>query len=259
MKLAYFEKGNPDNLPLILIHAFPLNRQMWRNQLQDLSSISYVLAPDLPGFGESLNLQGDIHIHAYADAIIEFMDHFPLSKAVLAGCSMGGYILFDLWRRYPERIAGLILADTRSEADSPEAKEKRLNTIAQVQEEGTAPLAESMVPNLLSDSTIMNNDDIVKEVRDMILSTSPQAVTHALHALAGRPDSTDTLYSITVPTLIIVGEDDGITPPEIAQSMQKNIPKAQLAIIPNAGHLSPLENPKEVNSRMQDFLVAINA
>ncbi|HPO99054.1 MAG TPA: alpha/beta fold hydrolase [bacterium] len=254
MNLVFSESGKSKILSLILVHAFPLNGGMWKHQVNDLSDILHVYAPDLPGFGRSKPFEDAPSMADYAKTLIQFMDEQELEKAIFGGCSMGGYILFELWRQVPERIAGLILCDTRAEADTPEAQEKRLHTIEDIRNQGTDNLAASTIPNLLSFNTLESREDVVAEVIELIHDNSPIGIIHALQALAARPDSTSTLAGINVPTLILVGSEDILTPPSLARSMQSAIPNAQLEILPDAGHLSPFENPQAANQAIRKFL-----
>ncbi len=254
MNLAFSESGKPKPLSLILVHAFPLNGAMWKHQLKDLQDVLHVIAPDLPGFGRSKPLEEAPGVDGYAKALIQFMDAKGIASAIFGGCSMGGYILFELWRQAPERVTGLILCDTRAEADTPEAREKRLNTIEDVRNQGTDSLAASTIPNLLSPKTVETREDIVAEVIEMIQANSPVGIIHALQSLASRPDSTATLPEIKVPTLMLVGIEDVLTPPSLAKTMQAAIPHASLEVIPEAGHLSPFENPAAANQAIRKFI-----
>ncbi|MEW6233964.1 MAG: alpha/beta fold hydrolase [Candidatus Omnitrophota bacterium] len=253
MNLAYSEKGNLNAPALVLIHAFPMNRRMWQHQLEDLSDILRVVAPDLPGFGESPGLVEEKSMAAFAREVVLLLDQLSIRKAVFGGCSMGGYILFELWRQAPERFAGMILCDTRCEADSPEARENRMKTIAQIREQGAAPL-EAMLAKLICGETAANRKELAEEIRQVILSTQQNSAVDALRALADRPDSSETLAGVIVPALAIVGEKDAVSPPEVVRFMQEKIRGATLAVIPNAGHLSPLENPQAVNGAIREFL-----
>jgi len=254
MKLAYSEQGERSAPPLILIHAFPVHRLMWKQQMEGLSARYRVLAPDLPGFGESALLEKSPTISAYVDTLLEFMDQMNIPKAVFGGCSMGGYYIFDLWRRFPDKISAICLCDTRAEADTPELKERRANTIELVRAQGLSPLAETLIPQLLCNETREKHPDRVEEIRKQIYSNPVDGIIHSLIALAARMDSTDTLKTITVPTLVLVGQEDVITPPVVAHSLQANIPNAHLTIIPAAGHLSPFEQPEKVNKEIHCFL-----
>lgn len=254
MALAYEKQGNPSHPPLILIHAFPLNHQMWKYQLAGLSPHIQVFAPDLPGFGQSPLLEASPSLAAYTDSMVDFMASRQIPRAVFGGCSMGGYILFDLWRKYPEKVAGLILCDTRPEADTPEVREKRLKTISDIRTHGHSPLIMSMMPNLFSPQTLEKHPSLVEEVRQWIIANPTEGIIHALTALASRSDSTSFLSRISTPTLILVGQEDKLTPPESAQALQKQIPHSRLEIIPEAGHLSPYEQPEFVNTAILQYL-----
>lgn len=254
MSLAFSSAGSSKNTPVILIHAFPLNRSMWRFQLERLSDHSYVLAPDLPGFGESALSDEPASMSLYVQQLITFMDEHKIEQAVLGGCSMGGYILFEFWRVMPRRVLGLILCDTKAEADTDDARENRLEMADAVRKNGTSQLAQAMPEKLLGKTTQDKKIEMVSEISKSIKSTNPEAVAQAQLAMASRADSIQTLDSIIAPTLILVGEEDVLTPPQAAQSMHDKIPTAKIEIIQQAGHLSPLEQPDSVNNAINDFL-----
>ncbi len=247
MNISYSEKGDMSALPLVLIHAFPLNRRMWTRQMDGLSDKLRTLAPDLPGFGETPVHVDDQSMAAYVKKLKQFLDGKGIYKAVFAGCSMGGYVLFEFWRTYPDTMSGMILCDTRAEADTEETKANRMKSIEDVREKGIGPLAETMIPKLLSSETVSSREELVSEVREIILSNTTEGVANALAAMAERPDSTDTLNIIDIPTLLIAGKEDIITPPEVAENMQTKMKNARVEIIPGAGHLSPIERPELVN------------
>lgn len=258
MSLSFSERGDkPHSLPLVLVHAFPLNRHMWRYQLDDLSDLTPVFAPDLPGFGESPVLNENPSMTAYAMELDIFLNERGIKKAVLGGCSMGGYILFEYWRQNPQRVAGMILCDTRAEADTNEAREKRQKNIDLIQNEGLHPLAEAMIGGLLGQESQENRLDLKKEIHDAIVSNPVTGVAHALQALSDRPNSTKTIQTVTVPCQVIVGEQDTLTPPDLARMMHDALPHSSLHVIPRAGHLSPLEQPEMVNKAVRKFLEEI--
>ncbi|MDP8244567.1 MAG: alpha/beta hydrolase [Candidatus Hinthialibacter antarcticus] len=254
MSLAFSSAGDPNNTPVILLHAFPLNHQMWRHQLEGLSESAYVLAPDLPGFGESPLSETPGSMSDYVKQIITFMGEQKIEQAVLGGCSMGGYILFEFWRTMPRRILGLILYDTRAEADSGEQINNRLKMAETVRNEGVGMLVKDMPEKLLGKTTQTNNKEMVREIENTIKTTPPEGVVQAQVAMASRPGSLVTLESIIAPTLIIVGEEDILTPPSAAETMHQKIPTSELVLIKKAGHLSPLEQPGPVNLAMHNFL-----
>lgn len=262
MDLAYSENGKSVAPHLVLIHAFPLNRSMWKYQLDGLADHAHVIAPDLYGCGETpIYSRGETPIYTikpnmtyYARTIIHFLNQMSINKAILGGCSMGGYILFELWRAYPERFAGLILCDTRAEADTLEARAVRLQSVEAILEQGLSPLAEGMIPKLLSSNTLETKPDLVSDIKNAILTNNKKGVAYAQYAMARRPESTETLYTIDVPTLILVGEQDVLTPPDLARSMNEKIPHSQLHVLPEAGHLSPVEQPEMANQLIRGFI-----
>lgn len=255
MTIHFIENKNTSSLPLILIHAFPLNRWMWKHQVEGLEDCIRVIAPDIPGFGESERLMEPPSMRAYVKSLLNFLNSKEMEKAIFGGCSMGGYILFELWRYAPERVAGFILCDTRAEADTQEMRQNRKKSIEDVRANGTAKLTETMLPKLISPATVQTQDDLMNDLRNIILNTDKEGIADAQQALADRPDSLETLKTIIVPTLILVGEDDILTPPDVAGFMQERIPNSNLEIIPNAGHLSPLEQPERTNEAIRTFLL----
>lgn len=254
MTLAFSENENPIGISLVLLHAFPLNRRMWRHQVIGLSDTIHVVAPDLPGFGESKPLSEPPSMTAYVHSLLDFLDERRIDSAVFGGCSMGGYILFELWRTAPERMKGLVLCDTRAEADGPEMREKRRKSIEEVCRIGTASLADTMLPHLVCPATYQNRRHLVDALNEDILGNPREGIANVLQALADRPDSTETLKSISVPVLILAGAEDGITPPSLALAMREQIQNSHCAIISDAGHLSPLEQPEQVNATIRTFL-----
>ncbi len=255
MTLAFSRNSSLETPALVLIHAFPLNSKMWKHQLNGLDDTIQVIAPDMPGFGESEPFTEVPSMGAYVRSLLSFLDTQNIKQAIFAGCSMGGYILFELWRVAPERVRGLILCDTRAEADAPEMREVRMKTIEQVLQNGPAELAEAMLPKLVSSSTLEKRPDLMEKLKQFIINNPNQGIAHALQALADRPDSSNDLPTINVPVLILVGEDDQLTPPDLAKSMHNKIPGSRLGIIKNAGHLSPLEQPERANTVIRTFLM----
>ncbi len=260
---------------VVFIHGFPFDGSMWTPQLDALPAGWRGIAPDLRGFGES-PLNGDVHetssgrlgggitrtdepvitMSRLADDIAAVIDEECDGPAVVCGLSMGGYVALELIRRHPDRVQALVLADTRAEADSDEARENRLLMAQTARSSGTRPIATAMVPSLLAESTRQSRPDVVEKVREMILGTPVPTLVGALAGMAVRRDSTGSLAGIAVPTLVLVGEDDGITPPDDARRMAAAIPDATLTVVPDAGHLSGLENPGAFNAALTDFLLS---
>jgi 3-oxoadipate enol-lactonase len=253
IRMAYRERGRGHENALLLVHGFPLDSRLWGAQLAGLSSLARVVAPDLRGSGRSAVSPGPYGMAQHADDLATLMNGLGIRQAVVAGLSMGGYIAFALWRRYPGRVRALVLADTRAEPDSPQARTNRDAAIRRVPEIGVAAYAEEMLPRLLARSNAANSRIRERALR-MMAAQPVEGVVSALGGLRDRPDSRDLLPSIAVPVLVIVGREDNLTPPADARAMADGIPGARLVEVPRAGHLSPLENPRAVNRALRAFL-----
>ncbi len=241
---------------LLLLHGFPLDRTMWRHQVVALTRWRRI-APDLRGAGASDAPESGYSMAAYADDVAGLLDRLGVARAVVAGLSMGGYVAFELWRRHRDRIMGLVLVDTRSDADGGDARRGRDELAAVARAEGPAGVAERMLPRLLGRSTRRTQPALVEQVREMVGRSSVPGIVGALGAMRDRPDSTALLPAIDVPVLVVVGEEDEVTPPAVARSMVAAVPSAVMATIPGAGHLSPLEAPATVNRVVGEFLETI--
>jgi 3-oxoadipate enol-lactonase len=229
--------------PLVLLHAFPLDRTMYAPQ-HALAKSHRLLLPDFPGFGQSPR-EGGWTVDSAADDMAAWLDGLNISEqVVLGGVSMGGYVALAFARRHPRKLKGLILADTRSEPDGTEAKANRDKSIATVKEAGVPAFFAGMLPKLVA----LANENLFIELRQMVAMQSPEGVSDALTALRDRPDATPGLQSINVPTLVIVGELDALTPPSASEAMMKLLPNGTLVVIPGAGHLSNIEAPAEFNT-----------
>ena len=237
---------------LVLVHGFPLDRTIWCGQ-GPLAGQLRLVTFDLPGFGDSPPATALEGLGRYSDVVLDVMDRAGLSSATLCGLSMGGYVLLDLWRRAPERIRRLVLCDTRAEADGEEARLGRDRAVALVREGRRGELVDAMLPGLL---TVASREDpsVGGRAREMMERASDQGLVDALLAMKGRPDSTPDLSTISVPTLVMVGTADTLTPPADARRLQSAIPGAALVEIPDAAHLSPLENPEAFNRALLDFI-----
>lgn len=249
--IGYSDGGH--GLPLIFLHAFPLNRTMWAIQEQALSSQFRVITVDLRGHGESDAPLWHYTLDQAADDVRALMDHLSIKQALFTGLSMGGYILLAFYRRYPDRVKGLVLADTRAQADTQEGKEGRFQMAQTAYRKGPSAVADIMLPKLLSPATIQTRPEIVQKVRLMIEGNQISGIVGDLMAMAERPDSVPLLKQIACPTQIIVGEMDRATPPADAKLMAEQIPGAQLALIPNAAHLANLEQPEAFNQIVSSF------
>jgi pimeloyl-ACP methyl ester carboxylesterase len=253
--IAYDERGNGSADPLVLLHAFPLNSRMWTPQVRALATSGWrVITPDYPGFGRSPRPPAQPDVRYYAEQVRDLLDELRIDRLVLGGLSMGGYVAFACLRLFPERIRALLLANTRPDPDAEEAKETRREVARRVAEEGIRILPKLQIGRLLSHDTLENKKDVVDRVREMILESSPDGVVAALGAMRERPDSTDLLGEIKVPTLLIGGAEDVLSTPEIMQEMAKKIPNSHHLTLKAAGHLSNLEAPEEFNGALLRFL-----
>jgi 3-oxoadipate enol-lactonase len=243
---------------LLVVHGFPLDHTMWRGQTDEFSTRYRVLAPDLRGFGASTLGDGAVTMRRYADDLAELLDRLAVrEKIVFCGLSMGGYIAWQFWLKYADRLAALVLCDTRAVADTPQAKAGRAELAARVKSEGPQAAADAMLPKLFGPESQRDNPAAIAEIRAAILRNSPAGIAAALDGMAQRPDAGDLLGGINVPTLVIVGEHDAISIPAEMRTIAARIPGALFEVIPNAGHMSPLENPRDFNAALSRFLAAI--
>jgi len=234
---------------LVLIHAFPLSGAMWGHEVRALrDAADPIIAPSLPGFGGTAVPRGDASMDDYADSVVAAMDAAKIDRAAVAGISLGGYVAFALWRRHRDRIERLFLADTRAEADTEDARDKRLRLAALIREHGIEALLKTPPPWLRKGSPFW--DPVLKLIRGQ----TPDGVAQGSIAMAHRPDSRPDLPTIDVPTAVVVGEEDEITPLELARVMSDAIPKATLSIIPAAGHLANLEAPTAFETALRAWL-----
>ncbi len=243
--------------PVLLVHGFPLNRQMWRVQIDALAQSHKVIAPDLRGFGESDPPSGDVSMATYADDLAALLDHLAIDQPVtIAGFSMGGYVAFEFWRRHKNRVGNMMLIDTRADPDPSEKAAGRKEAAQRVLKEGPNFLYDGMMPNLVSDRTFNGQPDLVKSLRAIMATSSPAGVVAALHAMANRPDSQSLLAEISVPTVVIVGAEDAISPPSVMEQIAKSLQTAEFCVIENAGHMTTMENPDAVTTAMKKHLSA---
>ncbi|GAB5603240.1 alpha/beta hydrolase [Thermus sp. FJN-A] len=229
---------------VVFLHAFPYNPRMWAKEAQLLKSRLPVLAPHYLG----------LSLGKAAEKVLQEMEEAGLEQAVFVGLSMGGYLAFELFRKAPERFLGAVLSSTRAGPDSEEAKKNRYALRERVLREGVGFLPQALLPSHLGRTTQATRPEVVAQARELILEASPEAVAESLLALAERPDSTPLLSRMGVPTLVLVGEEDTLTPPEEAKGMWKALPDARMLILPEAGHLANLENPKAFRTALLGFL-----
>jgi YbgC/YbaW family acyl-CoA thioester hydrolase len=239
---------------ILFVHGYPLDRTLWAHQLAHLEGWQRI-ALDLRGFGLSDAPDLGYSLPTYADDLAALLDALQVDDVVLCGVSMGGYVAFEFLRRHRERVKGLVLMDTRAEADTPEMKRARDQSIAVAREHGAAAIAESMLPRLLGADTLRRNPSIAEQVRATIVATPVPGIAGALAAMRDRPDSTAMLGTLDgLPTLVVVGEQDELMPVASHEAMAAAIPGARLAVIPGAGHLPPLEAPEAVTHVLAGFL-----
>jgi len=236
---------------VLCVHGFPLSHQMWLPVGEHLWDTCRLIMPDLRGHGRSA-VTDEASMRLYADDLAGLLDVVaPGEPVAVCGLSMGGYIAFEFFRQYSSRVRALVLADTRAEADSAEAAANRQRLAQRVLAEGSHVVADDMVEKLFGPAA---SAALRQRWRDIMASTAPAGVAAALWAMAERQDSTATLKEIDVPALVIVGEDDRITPPSVARNMHANIRDARLHVIPDAGHVPPVETPRALASLLRQFV-----
>jgi len=242
---------------LLLVHGFPLNHTMWAAQIEEFSKTHRVLAPDLRGFGQTDGALYSVSMEQFADDLVRLLDAVGAAGPVhFCGLSMGGYIGWQFAQRHPDRLARLILCDTRAAADSPDAAANRLKMADLVLKEGPEPVARAMMPKLFAHCTTQQCPALVEQVRQMVMSSAPVAIAGAQRGMAVRPDVTERLGAIRVPTLVLCGQHDAISPVDEMKSFAVQIPGAVFVEIPLAGHMAPMEQPRLVNAALRAFLEA---
>jgi len=244
-----------EGAPILFVHGFPLDHTMWRWQVGRFTRSHRVIAPDLRGFGQTPAGPDKVSMELFADDLAALLDELNVAEpVVLCGLSMGGYIAWQFVRRHRHRLAGLVLCDTRATADTPEIQQNRSQTAEHVLASGTATLAESIPGKLFSAVTSERQPQLIDETKKVILRTSPQGIAAAALGMADRADMTNLLPEIDIPTLVVVGADDQLTPPAEMQQLADAIPGAEFVVIENAGHMAPLESAGKFNLAMQQFL-----
>ncbi len=253
IELAVAEQGR--GIPLLLVHGFPLDHTMWAGQIEGLSDLCRVIAPDLRGFGQSDVTEGKVTMAQMADDMAALLDGLEIGQpAVFCGLSMGGYVAWEFFRRHRDRLRALVLCDTRAVCDTLEVAQGRRGTAAKVLAEGPQVVADSMMPKLFGKATLAGKPEIVASTRKVMMGTAPQGIAAAALGLAERIDATRLLPEIDCPTLVVVGQEDAISTPGEMQGIAAAIGQAQFVEIPDAGHMSPLEAPQAVNKAIRKFL-----
>ena len=252
-EMAYEVRG--EGPPLLLVHGFPLNKEMWQPQLNALQDVATVIAPDLRGHGASEAVAGEYSMDLLADDCHALLESLQVAEpVVVCGLSMGGYIALAFYRRYPERVAGLVLAATRAGPDSPEAKANRDKMAARAGEKGAGAIAEDMLPKMLAPETYTANPALVARVKQIMEGTSVPGIQGALLGMKARPDSTPLLAQIDVPALVLHGADDQLIPVEEGRAMHAALPDSRLEVLPGAGHLLNLERPEFFTQAVRGLL-----
>ncbi|WP_268958735.1 alpha/beta fold hydrolase [Nonomuraea aridisoli] len=238
----------------MLLHAFPLSSAMWLAQREGLAKVCRVITPDLRGFGGSRLGDDEPSIESMADDVAELLDAEGIDKAVVGGLSMGGYVAMAFCRRHPDRVLGVILADTKATTDPSPARANRERIAQAVLSGGSDVLVEEVLPALIGPTTKERRAMVFGRVKGLVQSAPPGAVAWAQRAMAARPDSFETLGALKVPLLVVVGEEDELSPVSDAEAMARAVPDGKLEIIPKAGHLSAVEQPEAFNAAVADFL-----
>jgi 3-oxoadipate enol-lactonase len=254
-EIAYWVAG--ERPAVVLLHPFPANHEFWIPVADALSARYRVILPDLRGHGDSAVGEGPATMEKHAADLVKVMDDAEVGRAPMVGVSIGGYALFEFWRRYRGRVAALGLFNTKAPADASEARSARLQAAKDVLERGTEPFIESMIPKLFGKSALEARPDLIDGARRMMRKMSPEGLAQVQRGMAERPDSVATLRTINVATLIVTGDEDHLTGIGEAQLMQQNISGSELRVIPKAGHYSPWEQPAEAIRVLRQFLDAL--
>ncbi len=239
---------------ILLVHGFPLDHSMWRYQLDSLSETARVICPDLPGFGESESESGPVSMRRFADHLVDLIDELEIEQVTFCGLSMGGYIGWQFWKNHRNRLNRLIACNTRAAADSETVARGRRVSAESVLAHGTKMMADEMPAKMFSAHSLQHRANDVELIRSVIAESKHEVVAQAQLAMGERPDATEWLAQIKIPTLFIVGEHDGITPLAEMQENANQVTGSQFVCIPDAGHLSPLENPIAFNQAVIEFM-----
>ncbi len=242
--------------PVILLHPFPANHSLWLPAIQSIAPRFQLVLPDLRGHGDSSIGEGPALMEKHAADIARVMDDARVGRAVLVGNSIGGYAIFECWRRWKARISGIVLCNTKAQPDTSEARAIRLQSANDVLEKGTEPFFASQATRLMGKTTQASRPDLVDGALRMMRKMSPEDVAMVQRGMAERPDSMPILKTINTPTLIITGTEDELTGIPEAEAMHKNIPQSELKVVAKAGHYSPWEQPEEIGRLLRQFLDA---
>ncbi len=255
--ISYHDVGK-GAIPILFLHGFPFDKSMWKEQIDSLKDSHRVIAIDLRGFGKSTDEKSKLSIDLFGEDVIAFLDKLNIEKAIICGLSMGGYLALNLVHRFPERFTALILCDTQCVADTREAREKRLETIKQINLEGTDTFNKNFIKSVFHPKSLTDKQEIVENLKSIVVANPKEIITAGLTALADRAETCSTLNKIQIPTLIICGRQDEVTPLAQSEFMHENIKGSVLRIIDEAGHVSNLEQPEEFNQHLVEFLTSLN-
>jgi 3-oxoadipate enol-lactonase len=251
-EISYEVRG--EGPPVVLLHPFPCDHEFWFPAAGALDSRYRLILPDLRGHGDSELGEGPALMAKHARDIARLLDAVGVGKAAFVGCSIGGYILFEFWRRFRERVSALAIIDSRPQADTPEARSNRLKAAATVLEQGTEPFLDAMIPKLMGRTTVETRPDLVAGARAMMRKMSADDISQVQRGMAERPDSVADLKTINIPTLIVIGEEDVLSTIADGDLMRQSIAGSRLKLIPKAGHYSPWEQPAAVGMVLRQFL-----
>lgn len=255
--LFSYDDFGEGNIPIIFLHGFPFDKTMWRFQLDFFKNTHRIIALDIRGFGKSIDETSAWSIDLFSEDLILLMDQLSIKKAIVCGLSMGGYIALNAIKRFPDRFEALVLCDTQCNADSPEVKKKRYNTIDDINMSGTITFSDNFIKNVFYKDSLENQKELVQQLKSVVLANSKYIITQGLTALAERTETCSTLNNITIPTLIICGREDTVTPLTQSEFMHAAIRGSKLQVIDRAGHVSNLEQPLEFNRHLFSFLTDI--
>ena len=257
LRVGVFDRGSGPTL--LLVHGFPLDHSMWEGQAEDLAQDFRVIAPDLRGFGCSDVTEGEVPMERFADDLAALLDRLDGARQIaFCGLSMGGYIAWEFWRRHRSRLSHLILCDTRAEADSSEAAAARRQTADRILAEGTSFLADSMAPKLFSPQSLHRHPELVRQTEAVMRATPAAGAAAAMRGMAARRDAVGVLGQIDIPTLVLCGQHDALTSADQMRAMAERIPGARFVEVPDAGHLSPRENPSAVNHAIRQWFDSLS-
>lgn len=254
---SYDDVGD-GSIPIIFLHGFPFDKTMWRGQLDFLKFSYHLIACDIRGFGKSTDEESPLSIDLFGNDLIQFMDTLNIDKAIVCGLSMGGYLALNVIKRFPSHFEALILCDTQCIADTAESKEKRYKIIEEIETDGVTNFNEGFIKNVFHKDSITNKTELVEQLRSVVFSNSQHIISQGLVAIAKRSETCSSLGEISIPTLIICGREDQVTPLAQSEFMNEHIKGSILHIIDNAGHVSNLEQPKEFNKYLGAFLTDLS-